>query len=181
VHVVRCTTLGDQLAAVLALDALLDSLPPPAVKLVILDSVAFHFRYYDPGEAATRGRDLHVLAQALHRIAMDRRIAVLVVNQVVSSGDREQTGAAAAAVMTSHDGSGGGGGPRLVPALGESWAHACTNRILLEWAPEGHRIARLVKSASRAPGSAAYAVVADGVRSLKSGEALPVLRQHLIA
>lgn len=112
-----------------------------------------------------------MLAQALHRVAMDRRIAVLVVNQVVSSGDREQTGAAAAALMTSHDGSGGGGGPRLVPALGESWAHACTNRILLEWAPEGHRVARLVKSASRAPGTAAYAVVADGVRSLKSGGA----------
>lgn len=98
-------------------------------------------------------------------MAARRGVAVLVVNQVTSAGDREQTGAGAASLMRSYDS--GGPGARLIPALGEAWAHACTNRVLLEWAPAGHRVARLVKSASRAPGAVAYAVVLDGVRSLR--------------
>jgi RAD51-like protein 2 len=165
IHVLRCTTLADQLAAIRGLDGFLDA--HPGIRLVVLDSVAFHFRYYaasDSTEHNTRSRDLHSLAQSLHKIAASRGVAVLVVNQMTTAGDRELSGASAVAAATW---SGASGASKLVPALGEAWAHACTSRIILEWSAAGHRVARLVKSPARPPGVVPYAVVPDGVRSWK--------------
>jgi hypothetical protein len=53
----------------------------------------------------------------------------------------------------------------LAPALGESWAHACTNRMMLTW-ENGERIATLIKSPSRKRDSKPYQVTAQGVRGL---------------
>lgn len=60
---------------------------------------------------------------------------------------------------------------RHVPALGETWAHACTNRIMLFWR-DGIRVAQLLKSASQPLGEAAYAVERDGIRDVKLTEGL---------
>jgi hypothetical protein len=42
----------------------------------------------------------------------------------------------------------GGSMATLVPALGESWSHACTHRVMLSWRG-GQRVAHLCKSPSR--------------------------------
>ena len=53
-----------------------------------------------------------------------------------------------------------------MPALGESWAHACTNRIILHWEGD-QRLAHLYKSPRLPTGTATYDVTADGVRGIK--------------
>ena len=50
----------------------------------------------------------------------------------------------------------------LAPALGDTWAHACTSRVMLYW-DQGQRHACLYKSPSRKSDTVAYCVTADGV------------------
>jgi len=52
----------------------------------------------------------------------------------------------------------------LAPALGETWAHACTSRVMLYW-EHGQRFARLYKSPSRKTDTVAYSVLQEGVSS----------------
>eukprot|EP00056_Hartaetosiga_gracilis_P004808 m.78265 g.78265 ORF g.78265 m.78265 type:complete len:82 (+) comp11948_c0_seq2:932-1177(+) len=52
----------------------------------------------------------------------------------------------------------------LVPALGESWAHACTTRVVLNFTGS-KRTATLVKSPSRPEGSITYSIDQRGVRA----------------
>ena len=59
----------------------------------------------------------------------------------------------------------GKGGSYLAPALGESWAHACTNRIMLHW-EDGVRVASLSKSPSRKPDTVPYQVLPEGIRGI---------------
>jgi hypothetical protein len=56
----------------------------------------------------------------------------------------------------------------FVSWAGETWSHATTNRLLLYW-EGGVRQARLVKSTSRKPGTAAFNVTVDGTRRGGSG------------
>ncbi len=55
---------------------------------------------------------------------------------------------------------------RLIPALGESWAHSTTSRLILSYskAHVGARECRLVKSPHKPTGVAFYNVTADGIR-----------------
>jgi RAD51-like protein 2 len=55
---------------------------------------------------------------------------------------------------------------KLVPALGESWGHATTTRILLSQAGQDSSICRctLVKSPHKAAGSALYQIRETGFR-----------------
>ena len=228
VRLSRVTELGEQMAIIAALHRFLGR--NPAVRLVILDSVAFHFRYGD-GESASdmnsRARILQSLSLALHRAAADYNVAVVVINQMTTRIDGAGRGsaiaaaAAAAAAAASGeeqslpwprlrgdahsrdagrreeeeeegggggaaqpdtsslafahagwgDGGGRGGGSHMVPALGETWAHACTNRVILRWDDAGVRMAQLVKSPSRGPGVAHYVVTGDGIRGVKGEKA----------
>ena len=59
----------------------------------------------------------------------------------------------------------------LVPALGESWGHAPTHRLLLHASDEAvngrrTRWATIFKSPSRPEQSAPYQVTADGIRDV---------------
>lgn len=71
-------------------------------------------------------------------------------------------------------GAGGGGASasdaaaRLVPALGDSWAHAATSRVILHW-HEGRRRAFIYKSPRQPAAAAEYAVTAEGVRKASGG------------
>ena len=67
------------------------------VKLVVIDSIAFHYRA-DASDAARRTRDLTATAAELMRLANTARLAVVIMNQVTT-----QVGAE---------------GGKLVPALG---------------------------------------------------------------
>jgi len=208
IHVIRCTSLAEQIGAVLALPSVIGALeaPPPSssssssasaggpsaspcprVRLVVVDSIAFHYRGdASSADAGQRSRQLAAQAQALHALASERDLAVVVVNHVTTrlgSGGAGGAapfgagggGAAAAVASAAMSGSAGGGhdalggGSRLVPALGDSWAHACTNRLLLYWAGRT-RVARLAKSPSRPLGATAFAVTAEGIRRARPGE-----------
>lgn len=54
---------------------------------------------------------------------------------------------------------------QLVPALGESWGHACTNRIILYWR-NGQRYAHLHKCPSMESRTVPFLIAGDGVRGL---------------
>lgn len=66
-------------------------------------------------------------------------------------------------------GSGGGDQPaqqhaRLVPALGDSWAHAATSRVILYWEQQARK-AFIYKSPTQPAAAAEYTITAEGVRS----------------
>lgn len=69
--------------------------------------------------------------------------------------------------VTTKLGPGGGGdgeaAARLVPALGDSWAHAATSRVILHWL-EGRRRAFIYKSPTQPAAGAEYRVTKEGVR-----------------
>jgi hypothetical protein len=65
---------------------------------------------------------LNQIAAQLTAVAADYQIAVVLTNQMTTKVD---------SVMTPIDAPSSGGS--LIPALGESWAHNCTQRVLLQW------------------------------------------------
>lgn len=158
IHYFRVRDHVEQLAATEVLPAFLEK--HPSVRLVVIDSVTFHFRQ-EVADMAARTRQLAQMAQQLMALAGERDVAVVLMNQVTTKlGER---GAAA----------GGGGGAadvaaRLVPALGDSWAHAATSRVILHW-HEGRRRAFLYKSPTQPARGAEYAVTREGVRGAKRG------------
>jgi RAD51-like protein 2 len=126
--------------------------------LIVLDSVSFHFRR-GFSDMALRARLLAETAQTLHRAAVEHSAAVVAVNQMTTKMAADaRTGERRAS---------------MVPALGETWAHACTNRLLLT-ARGDQRIARLDKSPSRPRGEAPYLITASGLR----GPPLSQKRRH---
>lgn len=115
------------------------------VKLIVVDSIAFHFRH-DFEDLALRTRLLNGLAQSFIKMAYERQLAVVFMNQMTTRVKTSQFG-------QSH----------LIPALGESWGHASTIRIVLYW-EDNQRFANLYKSPSRQQMTVAFQITADGVR-----------------
>ncbi|KUG00458.1 DNA repair protein RAD51 [Phytophthora nicotianae] len=106
-------------------------------KLLVIDSVAFHFRhgFEDYGQ---RARALDELAAFLHGLATDFDLAVLLINHITtksSSNDRQVS--------------------QERPALGESWTHSNANRVVFGW-EANCRVARLIKSATLAHDSTTF-------------------------
>ena len=146
---------AEQLAVVKTLPAFIRD--HPDVRLVVLDSVAFHFRHGFHNRYAERARILSQLAQDLNRLADKSGLAVVVTNHVTTRLNRNDGG--------SGNGRGGDGDAYLAPALGEAWSHAATNRVELFWNNKT-RTARLTKSPSLGLMSVPFQIVAEGVRGL---------------
>ena len=140
IHLFRCHEVTELLAV-------LETLPAycarRGVKLVVIDSVAFHFRQ-DFRDMALRTTILAKMTNRLMDLATRQDLAVVTVNQVTVKPDPS-----------------GVGGARLVPALGESYAHACTTRVILSW-EDDVRTAYLYKSPRLAQGRARYTVTEGG-------------------
>jgi len=115
------------------------------VRLLVIDSITFHFRH-DFDDMNVRTRILNQMGQSLLSAAERFNIAVVVINQVTTK-------------MTGESQS------NLVPALGESWGHTCTNRIILYW-NDSHRYAHLNKSPSREAKTVPFQVTTEGIRSI---------------
>ena len=142
IYVCRAHDHTEQLAAVRSLDKLIAS--NPRIRLVVVDSVAFHFRQgFEKMSVRTRALTAH--AQELNALAHTRRVAVVVTNQVTTRLAE-------------------GGASYLVPALGEAWAHGITHRIMLAVGRRGVRRASLAKSACLKHGEADFVIVSGGVR-----------------
>eukprot|EP00954_Amorphochlora_amoebiformis_P001077 83143-Amorphochlora_amoeboformis.AAC.2 len=121
------------------------------VKLIILDSIAFHFRHGFEDNYMERNRTLTSIAQTLTKLAQSLQIAVIIMNHVTA--------------RMSASGSGS-----LTPALGPTWAHSCTNRVMLEYR-DGRRWARILKSSSCEAKTIEYEIGSDGVRNLSPAPA----------
>jgi RAD51-like protein 2 len=120
----------------------------PNVRLIVIDSIAFHFRR-DFDDMALRARMLTGHAQDLLELAEQSDLAVVLTNQVTTKINNVTKAS------------------QLVPALGESWAHACTNRIMLNWRGE-ERWAQLIKSPSQRGSAAPFCVTSAGFRGVRS-------------
>ena len=149
------------------------------IRLVVIDSIAFHFRQ-DLGDTTARSRMLSTVAQVLNKLAYEHNLAVVVVNHVTTRFERS-TGS----ISGSHPNLGevpdlevgsfnananipvvGMQQQRLVPALGEQWSHCVTNRIMLHWHQGRERRASLVKSPSLPYASVPYCVCERGIRDI---------------
>ncbi|XP_073091447.1 DNA repair protein RAD51 homolog 3-like isoform X4 [Manis javanica] len=82
------------------------------VRLVVVDSIAFPFRH-DLDDLSLRTRLLNGFAQQMISLANNHRLAVVLTNQMTTKIGRNKA--------------------LLVPALGESWGHAATIRLIFHW------------------------------------------------
>jgi RAD51-like protein 2 len=169
IHVFRVFDHTEQLALFGSLETFLAS--HPNIRLIIVDSIAFHFRRGFGGDFSSRSRILLNMASSLAALASKFKLAIVLSNHVTTKIERKITtkinnqenslysedGANHMMQETSH----------LSPALGESWAHACATRVLLYW-NNRVRAAKLLKSSSKLTASCLYMVSEKGVRDLPS-------------
>uniref|UniRef100_A0A183S7G4 DNA repair protein RAD51 homolog 3 n=1 Tax=Schistocephalus solidus TaxID=70667 RepID=A0A183S7G4_SCHSO len=158
VHYIRCTDYLQLLAATRRLPDFCRYHPDATVnfaklrlqvRLIVVDSVALPFRYeFDC--IPQRNRLLAALSQALLSVAGSQNAAVIVTNQITTRFN----------AMDGRDTSfNETGGNQLVPALGDSWGHICSIRLLLERSFDDRgQLAKLLKHPGRPPGTARYQV-----------------------
>ncbi|XP_072325993.1 DNA repair protein RAD51 homolog 3 [Scyliorhinus torazame] len=125
----------------------------PKVRIVVIDSIAFPFRH-NLEDLSLRTRLLNGLAQQLIGMANDHGVAVVLTNQMTTRFGPVQS--------------------TLVPALGESWGHAATIRLILRW--EGKlRFASLYKSPSQKEATVPYQITSVGFRDVQPSDPPPAL------
>ncbi|CAM6029730.1 unnamed protein product, partial [Sphagnum balticum] len=117
------------------------------VKLIVIDSITFNFRQ-DFEDMAGRTRLLAEMGQKLGKIAEEHDLAIVLTNQVTMKPSNNEIS-------------------RIVPALGESWSHACTNRVMMYWI-DTQRYAHVVKSPSLQAATAAYDINEGGICSARN-------------
>ncbi|KAM6118669.1 DNA repair protein RAD51 homolog 3 isoform 3-T4 [Phoenicopterus ruber ruber] len=110
IYYFRCRDYIELLAQVYLLPDFLSE--HSKVRLVVVDGIAFPFRH-DFEDLSLRTRLLNGLAQQLIIIANDHKAAVVLTNQMTTRIGQSQS--------------------TLVPALGESWGHAATVRLIFHW------------------------------------------------
>eukprot|EP01018_Ginkgo_biloba_P016183 Gb_10222 [translate_table: standard] len=138
----RVCSYTEQIATINYMDKFIEE--HKKVKILIVDSITFHFRQ-DFEDLALRTRLLAGMAQKLMRLAEKYDTAVVLINQVTTKFN--------------------GGSFQLAPALGESWSHACTNRVILYWNGQD-RFAYIDKSPSLKASSAPFSITTKGIRNL---------------
>uniref|UniRef100_A0A665U2J2 DNA repair protein RAD51 homolog 3 n=1 Tax=Echeneis naucrates TaxID=173247 RepID=A0A665U2J2_ECHNA len=129
----------------------------PGVRLLVIDSVAFPFRQID--NLSQRTRLLHSLAQQLAAMANTHNVAVVTTNHMTTRLR--------------------GGLSQLVPALGESWGHASSLRLLLQWSGS-QRLATILKSPGHVETSVPYQINSDGFRDADQSEQPPSKRARTL-
>ena len=135
------------------------------VKVVVIDSVAFHYRVASAINSSNKGNFLSTttlatrMAAFLQELASEFDLAVLALNHLTNKLDKDSKGA---------------GGMKLVPALGESWAHSVTSRLIVDFyhshASESSigevRTCSLVKSPHKPNGKVLFMITDKGIRGL---------------
>lgn len=144
IYYFRICSYTEQIAVINYLDKFISE--HKDVKVVIVDSVTFHFRQ-DFDDMALRTRLLSGMALKLMKLANKFSLAVVLLNQVTTKF-RE-------------------GSFQLTLALGDSWSHSCTNRVILYW-NGNERYAYIDKSPSLRSASASYSVTSKGIRNSTS-------------
>ncbi|XP_042237415.1 DNA repair protein RAD51 homolog 3-like isoform X2 [Homarus americanus] len=148
IHYFRCLNYIEIVAVIKHLPSLLKS--NPKMHLIVIDSIAFHFRHDFPNVKARAGLLCH-MTQELIQLATKFNLAVIVTNQMTTKIECE-------------------GSSELVAALGETWGHCPTLRLALHWSGET-RVATLTKAPHRRNSSVNYQVTLAGIRDLPSVDA----------
>lgn len=142
-------------------------------KLIVVDSIAFPYRC-SRSDYKTKTKNLINIATVLSNIASKFHLAVVVTNHMTMKGDiidaRNQN-------FENYTNS------RIMPALGEYWAHTVTTRLILsddiEKVPKYYhcnkknplsnegdfKICELVKSPYQPPGKVGFRITNDGLRN----------------
>lgn len=118
------------------------------IKLIVVDSVAAHFRVEFTGqkELPKRQQILMRWADTLRRYVDSYGVAVLITNQVIANPD---------ALLSSDS---------IEPALGYAWGHRPTHRVLLRKSRGSARIARVFDSPELAEREAVFFITSGGIR-----------------
>ncbi|XP_010518143.1 PREDICTED: DNA repair protein RAD51 homolog 3 [Camelina sativa] len=140
----RVCSYTEQIALVNHLDKFISE--NKDVKVVIVDSITFHFRQ-DFDDLVQRTRVLSEMALKFMKLAKKFSLAVVLLNQVTTKYTE--------------------GSFQLALALGDSWSHSCTNRVILYWNGD-ERYAYIDKSPSLPSASASYTVTSRGLRNSSS-------------
>uniref|UniRef100_A0A2K5RQX2 DNA repair protein RAD51 homolog 3 n=1 Tax=Cebus imitator TaxID=2715852 RepID=A0A2K5RQX2_CEBIM len=140
IYYFRCRDYTELLAQVYLLPAFLSE--QSKVRLVIVDGIAFPFRH-DLDDLSLRTRLLNGLAQQMISLANNHRLAVILTNQMTTKIDKNQA--------------------LLIPALGESWGHAATIRLIFHW-DRKQRLATLYKSPSQKESTVLFQITPQGFR-----------------
>ncbi|KAK2153301.1 hypothetical protein LSH36_301g02079 [Paralvinella palmiformis] len=145
IHYFRCHDYVELLALVQILPDFI--VEHSQVSLVVLDSIAFPFRHHFE-DFSLRTRLLNGLAQSFIKLAVDFKLAVLLTNQMTTKINADHS-------QPSH----------LIPALGESWGHTCTIRIILYW-QQNTRHALLYKSPYHKETTVPFQITTGGIRDI---------------
>ena len=118
------------------------------IKLLIVDSIASHFRtdYIGKDQMIERQQRIMQHGSSLTNLARIHGLAVVVTNQVVANVDE---------LTSSKDNR---------PALGQAWAHRPQTRVLLRRSPGLARIARLLDSPRHQEGEEFFYITPEGIR-----------------
>ncbi|KAM3854855.1 DNA repair protein RAD51 homolog 3 isoform 1-T2 [Vipera latastei] len=146
IYYFRCHDYMELLAQVYLLPDFLSG--HPKVQLIVIDGIAFPFRH-DFEDLSLRTRLLNGLAQQLIRIANDQTLAVVLTNQMTTRFEQSRSS--------------------LVPALGESWGHAATVRLIFHWNNK-QRLATLYKSPSQKESTVAFCITSHGFRDVQRSD-----------
>ncbi|KAL7535008.1 hypothetical protein ACHAXR_006205 [Thalassiosira sp. AJA248-18] len=147
------------------------------VKLLVIDSMAFHYRVASSSSYSSNGssnnknnslsntHNLTRMAGFLTELASEFDLAVVAMNHLTTRIEKDDINNA--------------GGTKLVPALGESWAHSITSRLMIDFhttADASHstgthsmdevRRCTLVKSPHKPPGNALFMITDKGIRGV---------------
>jgi RAD51-like protein 2 len=146
----RLYNLLEQLAYVHNLETYLQQ--HKNIKLIIFDSITFHFRHDQQGygDHMQRNKLLQSMSQKMSQLANDYNLAVVYLNQVTTRVDKNDPSNTA-----------------LAPALGMTWGNACSNHFFLEVdTVTGDRYFRVNKGITMQPGKVKYAITPDGFRGV---------------
>jgi DNA repair protein RadA len=120
-----------------------------SIRLIIVDSMASHFRAEFPGKDNLPRRQQMLMnhAETLQRLAESYDLAVMTTNQILSNPDSIFTGTG-----------------NIEPALGFAWGHRPTHRILLRKSRGTARIARVFDSPELPEREAVFHIITQGIR-----------------
>jgi len=130
IHYCRVHNCAELVAIITTLDEVVSTYT--RVKLVVVDSVAFHFRQ-DFADMRERARLLSNVAQGLNTAAAKLGLAVVATNQMTTKVQQNAQGLGTTRSARANGFSDGKASESyLAPALGESWSHAVTSRVIVE-------------------------------------------------
>lgn len=177
IHLIRVHDSTELLAVISRLPTLMDQ--TLNVKLIMIDSIAFPFRQ-NLHDVASRTRILAGIALNLQKIAHERQVAVVVTNHVTTKFNKnkgqkqpnedrtpdefDKVVGADSTIRDIFNTS-----TELLPALGDTWSHAITNRMMMHY-HKGDRCASLMKSSSIKCSSCVFTITEDGIRDVSKND-----------